>query len=769
MKLARFHIFVERVDRHETVSSMVVDCDYYRFFDDDWYDEASVKVSDELQISRLNRTRNWNPNWRERSSKEVFLRVAQFDVVVLATFVSPPKKATREKLAKCLEACAAEAQHEYDATHDPLTALFRKSRFEKGLLDRVKALSEINPQTLDEASGREANTLLLISLDLDFFKQVNDRFGHPYGDVVLNVVARRLERVCEQIQSDSDEVHEFILARPGGEEFSIIAYGAIGVESEAPLADRIREAISGQILPNEQEWDTIEESATPNMDLPHASERRVTASIGLASFRGSSSSIESDEIAATLTYQADVALYRAKANGRDCVVRFQDILSKYGRVLEHHQETGVVAIDLGRQVNVSEGQEFRVYHPAFTGDHAFIFRDGRTERRLGNYPRVVCGRIEVFDVQTEISFCRVAEQHEIERFPQGSILEAVPIGTITHLIEKRAIGTGTDESLPRRRELEELVAKSIDEHNSPLALVFSLQNSNELLTAGGTALVNRVLSSLYDAIFDKFPSTVLVGQISDLEFGVVTSSDIEGLNSLVFELLTPLSDEFNNVPKFSVGKFGSSECEALNNGTSNETSLTNCIEFARFASVSTFGATLPPNSFSENDVRNILNRHRQQGDYDRAEADISMFKSLGLNFAGLENQLGLIQSAKGDYEGAVAAYHRALSLNPGELVIRSNLALSLFRLEKFTDAFDEFERIREARPDFNYSDPYLPALAITYFEIQRTRPNEVDLEYVKMLVRNARDSRKDYSTMPIDLRLLDAARELERVNSNVGE
>lgn len=89
----------------------------------------------------------------------------------------------------------------YLAAHDPLTSLANRARFEEHL------------QHAMARSDRDKKTMALLIIDLDGFKQINDRFGHLAGDTVLKVISRRLEQAVRK----SDTV-----SRIGGDEFAVI-------------------------------------------------------------------------------------------------------------------------------------------------------------------------------------------------------------------------------------------------------------------------------------------------------------------------------------------------------------------------------------------------------------------------------------------------------------------------------------------------------------------------------------------------------------------
>jgi diguanylate cyclase (GGDEF)-like protein/PAS domain S-box-containing protein len=158
------------------------------------------------------------------------------------------------------------------AMTDPLTeTLNRRSFFENAARERARL------------SGRN-DTLTLLLLDADYFKTVNDRFGHAAGDATL----QRIVADCRKEIRASD-----LLGRFGGEEFAVLLPGS-SAENGRVIAERIREriALSG-----------VEPNAFP-----------CTVSIGVAA---SSSTIETIE---EMINRADAALYTAKASGRNVVI-----------------------------------------------------------------------------------------------------------------------------------------------------------------------------------------------------------------------------------------------------------------------------------------------------------------------------------------------------------------------------------------------------------------------------------------------------------------
>lgn len=152
-------------------------------------------------------------------------------------------------------------------------------------------------QRIDEEVNRckrNEQPLSCLFLDIDFFKAVNDNYGHQVGDEVLAAVA---EAVKKQLRSND------VFSRYGGEEFVALLTN-IDETMAYEIANRIRRTIK---------------ELTVNVE-PH--EVKVTLSIGFATFTPDQKErIATSDVAASLIRNADQALYEAKKNGRDRVER----------------------------------------------------------------------------------------------------------------------------------------------------------------------------------------------------------------------------------------------------------------------------------------------------------------------------------------------------------------------------------------------------------------------------------------------------------------
>ena len=140
---------------------------------------------------------------------------------------------------------------------------------------------------------RDRSGLVCLMLDVDYFKQVNDTWGHAAGDAVLREIAQRIET---QVRASD------VAARYGGEEFVILLPNTL-VESAMLLAERIRSAISRKPF-----------------DLSNGETASVTVSIGISEVHPGPDDDDLKTLGDSLVARADVALYAAKSAGRDRVI-----------------------------------------------------------------------------------------------------------------------------------------------------------------------------------------------------------------------------------------------------------------------------------------------------------------------------------------------------------------------------------------------------------------------------------------------------------------
>ncbi|TVY03261.1 sensor domain-containing diguanylate cyclase [Cohnella terricola] len=231
------------------------------------------------------------------------LRERDDQVYIECVLIEMRKRIEYEKdivnAAKKLE----ELNKEKDAAHEALKALHKeleKKQEELTDLNRTLELQALtdgltgvsNRRAFQEcldaafaAFARSRNPFAMVLLDIDYFKRINDTYGHPVGDEILRRLTQELQAQIRSID---------VLARYGGEEFAIILPGA-NRESAVIAAERFRKSIE------EADW----------------GEYRVTISLGAAT-------VSEEDTAESLIAKADQALYASKSGGRNRVTHSED-------------------------------------------------------------------------------------------------------------------------------------------------------------------------------------------------------------------------------------------------------------------------------------------------------------------------------------------------------------------------------------------------------------------------------------------------------------
>jgi diguanylate cyclase (GGDEF)-like protein len=200
----------------------------------------------------------------------------------------------------------AEQQVAFMARHDALTRLPNRATFRERIEMAV-------------AQSDRAIAAAVLFLDLDHFKAVNETLGHPVGDRLLHAVAERIGSCVRQVDT---------VARFGGDEFAVIQMGPERAEDVAVLARRISDVLS---TPYEVDGHQV----------------IVGVSIGIAMVPADGSDPD------TLLRNADIALYRAKADGRGVFRFFEPAMDA------HLQQRRVLELDLHRAL---QEDEFELYY-----------------------------------------------------------------------------------------------------------------------------------------------------------------------------------------------------------------------------------------------------------------------------------------------------------------------------------------------------------------------------------------------------------------------
>jgi diguanylate cyclase (GGDEF)-like protein len=228
----------------------------------------------------------------------------EFSLVRMCGSFESERRKTDEELAR------REEELSFLATHDPLTGLPNRTL----ILDRVEQMLA--------RSARNQTPVAALFIDLDNFKSINDTLGHSAGDELLRAVTARLDGVIRDVDA---------LGRLGGDEFVVISEALTLEVGPELIAERLLEALERPF----------------GLGVDKETRVSVTASIGIAA--GAHSTAEE------LLREADIAMYRAKWDGKHRYVVFEDGMQ---HAVQHRME-----LEMDLREALEKDEFFLAYQP----------------------------------------------------------------------------------------------------------------------------------------------------------------------------------------------------------------------------------------------------------------------------------------------------------------------------------------------------------------------------------------------------------------------
>ncbi|MFW6005425.1 MAG: GGDEF domain-containing protein [Desulfonatronovibrionaceae bacterium] len=270
---------------------------------------------------------------------------------------------------------------------DSRTGLYNQDHFQQAIEKEIKAvLSSISPDgpgaIMDNGQEHHSASFGVMLLNLDNFKWINNTFGYAFGDRILSGLASRIKASLPE---------QVIMSRLEGDTFAL-PHPHVSPGKSLDFLDSLRRIVEDTVF----EYDVSGEKIS------------LTASGGASFFphdiKGPQFRNNPDEIARIIQNKAEQAMYMAKKNGGNRVYSFSRLLSQGGVIMEA-LPLGRLVINLGKNVDASEGQKFMVWSSKFNGSSKV---QGSTDQpSLGHYPPIHKGEIAILEVQDRISIAEV--------------------------------------------------------------------------------------------------------------------------------------------------------------------------------------------------------------------------------------------------------------------------------------------------------------------------------------------------------------------------
>jgi diguanylate cyclase (GGDEF)-like protein/PAS domain S-box-containing protein len=250
-----------------------------------WFEHVHPDDRARVQEQLLGTIKSTSNHWRDE------FRVVRADQKVTHVFarghIARGEDASARRMTGVLQDITERKEQEertrFLADHDELTALPNRSLFRQAL-----------NQALQRAE-RSGKMLSILFFDLDRFKNINDSLGHDAGDEVLRAVAERLVACVRKID---------VVARFGGDEFAVLTEGLTAEDQASTVARKILETLSKPMILAGRQY-------------------RPAASIGISTYPTDGRDAQS------LLKNADIAMYRAKEEGRGTFQFYSELLNTH--------------------------------------------------------------------------------------------------------------------------------------------------------------------------------------------------------------------------------------------------------------------------------------------------------------------------------------------------------------------------------------------------------------------------------------------------------
>jgi diguanylate cyclase (GGDEF)-like protein len=704
MQVSRLKMVAEECTRDLADEGAVHVTAYYFHKEKWWNAEDSSEADSALRVELSKCLNDGNPHRAPKSTSSNF-PLQDVKAVIRAKFLVALRKQRHDAIQRIVQRSVRNASNAFDVKYNSKTGLLSKSAFNELVIERLEFIRALGTST-NKSDESIPHALCLLAIDIDHFKQVNDSHGHSYGDLVIRSFGIRIDKAVKAFISQSARKIQGTCAHVSGEEFFCVVWGAAPTAEFEELAESVLAAVRDEPLPSDEELELLKSTySQEQLVIPKAGNRLIECSIG-GVVTGAPTSQDTKNVMEKLINQADLALYKSKNQGRNRAIFFATILQRGGRVLEHKPDVAICIIDIGEEVGVIKGQEFIVLHPEFTGSTPYVFDDGRSRKILGTMPKSALCTITAFDVQRQISFCRISEERFMKlSVPRNSALEAIPLGTLSVPVLGPLVPMPADillETVASIADTQHAIEGDVAATEQRSFAVIGIRNEKESLSNFGPASVNRGLAAACRNL-QRLKDTPFLGQLEPTRlllqyrtFSPVQSAELDSA-------LAQAEGDTGGRVKFVGGVFAPAYDQKTKQ-LPGVTTLRTRVDLARYAASSE--ATHPGKRvevFSLSTAERILERLRQLREFQRGLADYQRFTQIGLQSADLDNYAGLMASAMREFAVAEGLYLRAADqAPPTEVVYRLNAVTMQVALENLEAAAQTVDKIDQSSLEEHY-------------------------------------------------------------------
>jgi tetratricopeptide (TPR) repeat protein len=375
------------------------------------------------------------------------------------------------------------------------------------------------------------------------------------------------------------------------------------------------------------------------------------------------------------------------------------------------------------------------------------------------------------DTPQEIAFCSVAEK-KVDKFPAGSMLEYIPLGSIHHLMSP--ISKATAISVGQINELDKYIEEIASSGGRPLAVVFYLRNIENLVKKEGTAVVNESIAGLFEAVRQSFQSPAKICQLETNKVAVATKiGKTSDANKLVQSAIRLAARKASHLVSFAAGAYAkeseNSEERIKLEGDESVLNSKTALTFARYAALSTEHKTKSIELFSPATAVEILSFNRQRRAFKEALADYYTLSELGVAYGDFENQAALVTMELDNRDLALECIERALALSPGEEIFMANLGYIRFVRFEYLQATEAFQKLRSQNPKWQWPLVYVLPEVLSAYRAYTADNNAVKPETVISRLREALTIKElgDKRRIQLETTLSDMERRFNSANAKV--